>query len=91
MDEDLKRTIGLRIDSLRSENNMKVIDFCEAMGITPVSYHKWISGLSFPTISKIIKIAEMFNVPADYILGIVDKEACQEKEQEEKEREDIER
>ena len=88
MDENLKRTIGLRIDILRSEKHIKVIDFCEAMGITPVSYHKWISGLSFPTISKIIKIAEMFNVPADYILGIADKEACQEKEQE---REDIER
>ena len=56
--------------SLMEENNMKQNVVAEKVGVTEVTISRYIRGKRTPRLDIIIKIANLFKVSTDYILGI---------------------
>lgn len=56
--------------SLMEENNMKQNVVAEKIGISEVTISRYISGKRTPRLDIIIKIANLFKVSTDYLLGI---------------------
>ena len=57
--------IGVRIERIREELGLTVIDFCKKLGVTPQSYHNWIAGKS-PSADS---VAKLINAYPDYNSG----------------------
>ena len=56
--------------SLMEENNMKQNVVAEKIGVSEVTISRYISGKRTPRLDIIIKIANLFNVSTDFLLGI---------------------
>lgn len=56
--------------SLMEENNMKQNVVAEKIGVSEVTISRYISGKRTPRLDIIIKIANLFKVSTDYLLGI---------------------
>ena len=68
-----KQTFGNIIVSLRKEKGMTQLELAEKMGVTDKAVSKWERDLSFPDISSIPKLAEIFEVTADDLLQVITK------------------
>ena len=55
-------TIAEKIYKLRTKSGFSQEVFAEKLDVTRQSVQKWESGLSLPTIEKLISIATLFNV-----------------------------
>jgi len=64
-------TLYGRIKGLCESNNITIAELERALGFSNSTIRKWGNSIS-PSIDKIIKIAEYFNVSTDYILGATD-------------------
>lgn len=60
---------GERLRTIREENNMMAKDLAKLVGVEPASITNWEKGTRFPKDNAIIKIAEIFNVTTDFLLG----------------------
>lgn len=58
-----------RIRSLRKEHNLKQSELAEAIGVNGGSVSKFETGLKAPSRETLQRIADYFNVTADYLLG----------------------
>ena len=56
--------------SLMEENNMKQNVVADQIGVSEVTISRYISGKRTPRLDIIIKIANLFKVSTDYLLGI---------------------
>ncbi len=56
--------------SLMEENNMKQNVVADQIGVSEVIISRYISGKRTPRLDIIIKIANLFNVSTDFLLGI---------------------
>ena len=56
--------------SLMEESNMKQNVVAEKIGVSEVTISRYISGKRTPRLDIIIKIANLFNVSTDFLLGI---------------------
>ncbi len=65
-----KQTLGMMISSLRKEKGMTQLELAEKMGVTDKAVSKWERDLSFPDISSIPKLAEIFDVSVDELMQI---------------------
>lgn len=64
-------TIGSRIKHLREKRNMTQTELSEMLGMkTYTTVSKWESDDNFPKGRDLKKLAEIFNVSSDYLLGI---------------------
>ena len=61
-----------RLKSIRLECEMKQKDVYEKLGVSPNCYASYEQGRTEPNIETIVKLCEIFEVSADYLLGIVD-------------------
>lgn len=61
--------VATRIRSLRKENNMKQKQVAEYLGITQQSYSYYEQNKRELPARHIMKIAELYNVSTDFILG----------------------
>ncbi len=59
-----------RLYGLREETNMKQKDLAALLNIKPSAISKYEKGNAQPAISTLIKIAEIFHVSMDYLLGL---------------------
>lgn len=59
-----------RIRDLREDADLKQSDLAEAVGISQKTLSNYETGKTNPDSYSIIKLAEFFNVSADYLLGI---------------------
>jgi transcriptional regulator with XRE-family HTH domain len=59
----------LRLCALRKEINYTQRQMAERLGIKQPSYVRYEIGTSEPTQEVLIKIADIFNVSLDYLLG----------------------
>ncbi len=57
-----------RLQSLRKESNYSQEQVSDMLGISRQAISKWESGQGKPEIDNIIKLVEIYNVSADYIL-----------------------
>lgn len=65
--------MGEKLRSLRIEKNLTQKQVADRIGlaISAVSFYE--SGSRYPTYDTLIKLARMFHVSTDYLLGIADK------------------
>jgi transcriptional regulator with XRE-family HTH domain len=59
-----------RLYSLREEKDMKQKDLAAMLNIKPSAISKYEKGIAQPSIPTLIRIAEIFEVTVDYLLGL---------------------
>lgn len=67
-----RRTFGERLKQLRSEAGIGQNKLAETLQISNASISYWETAKQEPTAEAIFKLAQYFNVSADYILGLTD-------------------
>lgn len=65
-----KQTLGNMIAVLRKERGMTQLELAEKMGVTDKAVSKWERDLSFPDVSSIPKLAEIFCVSVDELMQV---------------------
>ena len=61
-----------RLRWIRLENNMTQKEVYEKLGLSPNGYASYEQGRTEPSIATLIKLCELFDVSADYLLGLKD-------------------
>ena len=64
--------IGERIKELRLENKLSQAKLGSLLLVSQDTVSLWEKGKSLPTAEYIIAICKLFEISADYILGLVD-------------------
>ncbi len=67
--ENTQNSLGARIAELRKKNNLTQEDFAEKLGVTAQAVSKWENDASCPDIMLLPKIAEIFGVSIDQLMG----------------------
>ena len=67
--------IGQKIRNLREKHGLKQINLANALQVSPQAVSKWERGTACPEIVLLMKIAKLFDVSTDYLLGITDVES----------------
>lgn len=58
-----------RLIEQRKLNNMTQREVAEFLGITQPSYIRYEKGLAEPSFANLVKLADLFDVSTDYLLG----------------------
>ena len=58
-----------RIRNARMARNLRLQDVADALFITLRGYQYYESGSASPTLEGLVKLADLFDVPTDYLLG----------------------
>ena len=58
-----------RLKELRTEAHLTQVELAKKLGIGQSSYADWERGKKNPTQENLIKIAQFFNIPLDYLVG----------------------
>lgn len=66
-----------RLDDLISASGLSVEDAAKACGISVASMMNYRRGIANPSVDNLIKIADFFAVPMDYLLGRCDMETAE--------------
>lgn len=59
-----------RIKELRISMGLNQVDFAKKLNVTKQSVSNWENGNIQPSIDMLVKIATVFSVSADYLLGL---------------------
>lgn len=62
--------IGKIIKELRKEKNLSQTDLAKELYTSQDTISLWECGKSLPDIKSVVKLAEIFKVSTDYLLGI---------------------
>lgn len=65
-------SLAERIKLLRERLNITQSELARILGLTRSGVNAWEMGLSIPSARYIVELAKVFNVSADYLLGIED-------------------
>lgn len=65
-------TIGESLKRFRSEYKLSQAQVAEKLGMLQQGYYKYEAGKNEPPVKFIVKLATVFNVSTDYLLGFVD-------------------
>lgn len=68
----MKYEIKIRLKELRLENALTQKQIAQLLNKSETGYASWEQGLSEPSINDIRELCKIFNVSADYLLGLVD-------------------
>ena len=63
-----KQTFGMMIAGLRKERGMTQLELAEKMGVTDKEVSKWERDLSFPDVSSLPRLAEIFEISVDELM-----------------------
>ena len=73
MEKDISPEIfGERVKGLREKRNMLANIIAKSLGVSHTTVSQWESGKQYPTVKKLIELAQFFNVPAGFLLGLED-------------------
>lgn len=61
--------IGQKIRRLREKHGLKQINLANALQVSPQAVSKWERGAAHPDIPMLLKMAALFDVSTDYLLG----------------------
>lgn len=67
--EKLKRSFVERFTSLMEDNGDSVTEAARIIGVAPEAVSTWLRGRIVPSIDYFAKIADVYNVSVDYLLG----------------------
>lgn len=59
-----------KIKSLRVHFGMSQVQLAERLGVTKSAVNAWENGTNSPSISYIVKLAQIFGISTDYLLGV---------------------
>lgn len=62
--------LGIRIKLLREARNLTQVQLAEALHVSKQSICNWENENILPSIEMLIKLAEVFSVSTDYLLGL---------------------
>lgn len=62
--------LASRLRRLRAKFDLKQADLANSLGVSPQAVSKWERGQNFPDLPQIRKIAGLFDVSADHLLGM---------------------
>lgn len=65
----MSETIGSRITALREKAGWSQRKLAELLGVSHVSIQNWEKGSSIPNGLELVKIADLFSVSTDFLLG----------------------
>lgn len=68
----MKCIISEKIKDLRIEHKMTQFDLANICNVKQSCVSKWERGATLPYADMIVKLVEIFNVSADFLLGIKD-------------------
>ena len=63
-----------RLRSCRDSLKLSQSEVCRAIGVKQGTYSTWEIGKHEPPYDILVKIATLFNVPTDYLLGVVESQ-----------------
>jgi len=66
------KDIGSRLRLLREKHGLKQVNLANALQVTPQAVSKWEKGANLPDVHVLTKIARLFDVSTDYILGLTE-------------------
>ena len=66
---DRDSAFARKLRGLRGEADMSQEDLASAIGASIASVQNWEDGKTMPTLRTSIKIADLFNVPIDLLVG----------------------
>ena len=69
------RTIGIIINEERIAENLKQSELATMVGVTQDSISLWEKDKRLPATQHIIDLCKIFNISADYLLGLVEEQA----------------
>lgn len=69
----MKSKFGERVKKLRIENNLSQEKLAQALSVTRSAVNDWENRETETNFVTLIKIAQIFNVTTDYLLGLVDE------------------
>lgn len=69
----MKNLFATRLTELIKETNLSKRAFALKVGVSAMSVSDWTNGKVQPTAENIYTIAMVFNVSADYLLGLEDE------------------
>ena len=70
--KEMKMKFSERLKQIRKESGMTQKDVYERLGISCNGYASYEQGRTEPNIATLIKLCKIFEVSADYLLGIED-------------------
>ena len=59
-----------KIKNLRVLSGMNQVQLAERLGVTKSAVNSWETGTNSPSLNYIIKLAQIFGVSTDYLLGV---------------------
>ena len=62
--------IGQKIKELRQENNLTQEELAEQLGVSPQAISRWENSATYPDITLLPIIANMFDVTIDYLFDM---------------------
>lgn len=62
--------IGERLSFLRAEAGLSQRDVCEIIGVAPTTYSGYELGQHEPTCETICRLAELYHISTDFIIGL---------------------
>ena len=67
-------TLNENIKRLRLARGLNQVEFAKAMGVSKQCVSNWENDNVVPSVEMLVKIADIFNVTTDYILGRTNRE-----------------
>ena len=68
----MENQFAIRLNDFIKETGLSKRKFAERAGISAMSVSDWTTGKILPNAESIFLICKVFNVSADYLLGLVD-------------------
>lgn len=69
-------TFAESLRRFRKERNLTQKNVAEAVGTDVSVYQRYERGTAYPSVMVVMKIADAFNVPLDYLVGRDESEVC---------------
>ncbi len=66
--------LGKRIRELRKANRLSQVSLAAKLGVSKQSISNWENGNILPSIDMLIRLADIFSVSTDYLLGRDEKQ-----------------
>ena len=66
------KVFAQRLRELRLEKNLTMKQLAKEINATDAAVSNWENEINEPKISYLVSLAQFFNVPADYLLGLDD-------------------
>ena len=63
-------TVASQIKSLREACHITQAQLAKDLDVTRSSVNAWEMGLTMPSLSKLVELAQYFNVSTDYLIGL---------------------